>query len=161
MGLFSWFFPKKKRIPLFGSKKYEYATGNIETAIRIERGEYLMSVIADIKPRWTPGNEHLWDEYDPESLLDTSEKRQHLVNRYLFGRLTIYRALLTIGRDVRGKDPLEFKDQVPEVMTQLRKRFPGIFDGGPSPSVKLEALPLKLTPGDPGPITSDTPEQKP
>ena len=93
MGLFEWLFRKPTAPSPAGGKRYEYSTGNIELATRVERGEFLMAVMADIKPRWTPGNEYLWDEYDPESLLDTSEKRQHLVNALLFGRLTVYRAL--------------------------------------------------------------------
>jgi hypothetical protein len=118
--------------------------------MRIERGEFLMAVMEDIKPRWTPGNEYLWDEYAPESLLDTPEKAWHMVNTLLFGRLTVYRALRAAGRDVRGQDPFEFADQVPEVFAQLRARFPGVFGEGPRPSLNLEVHPLKLTPGDPG-----------
>src|SRR5262245_13918072 len=71
MGLFRWLFGKPTPP---GRKRYEYPTGNAELAIRVERGEFVMAVIADIQPRWTPGNEHLWDEYDPESLIDTPEK---------------------------------------------------------------------------------------
>ena len=97
-----------------------------------------------------PGNEYLWDEYDPESLLDTPEKLQHMVNALLFGRLTVYRALRAGGQDVRGRDPFEFKDQVPEVMAQLRARFPGIFDEGERPNLRLVVQHLKLSPGDPG-----------
>jgi len=70
--------------------------------MRVERGEFLMALIADIKPRWTPGNEHLWDEYDPESLLDTPEKQRYVVNALLFGRLTVYRALRAGGQECGG-----------------------------------------------------------
>jgi len=157
MGLFNWLFGKPTRPVQFGQKRYEYPTGNIELAMRVERGEFLIAVMADIKPRWTPGNEHLWDDYDPESLVDTPEKRQHLVNALLFGRLTAYRALSVAGRDVRGRDPFEFKDQVPEVMAGLRERFPGVFDEGTRPPVRLVARPLKLSPGDPGFGASDAP----
>jgi hypothetical protein len=110
--------------------------------MRVERGEFLMAVMADIKPRWTPGNEYLWDEYDPESLLDRPKKARHLVNALLFGRLRVYRALRAAGRDVRGQDPFEFKEQVPEVMARLRERFPGVFEEGARPAVRLEARPL-------------------
>jgi hypothetical protein len=156
MGLFSWLFRKRAAPEPAGRKRYEYPTANLEFAMRVERGEHMMAVIADIKPRWEPGNEHLWDEYDPESLLDTPEKRQHLVNALLFGRLTVYRALRAAGRDVPGHDPFEFKDQVPEVMARLREHFPGIFEGA-SPAVHLEVRRVKLSPGDPGPGASDTP----
>ena len=137
---------------------YEYPTGNVELAVRVERGEFLMAVMADINPRWTPGNEFLWDEYDPESLVDAPEKRQHQVNALLFGRLAVYRALRAAGRDVRGRDPFEFKDQVPEVMARLRERFPGVFEEGASHTVRVEVRPLKLSPGDPGLGASDTPD---
>src|SRR5215470_11296759 len=150
MGLFDWLFRKSTRPAPSGQKRYEYPTGNIELAMRVERGEFLMAVMADIKPRWTPGNEHLWDEYDPESLLDTPEKAQHMVNALLFGRLTVYRALRAAGRDVRGRDPFEFADQVPEVFAQLRARFPGVFGEEPRAGLNLEVRPLKLSPGDPG-----------
>src|SRR4051794_27511859 len=110
MGLFDWLSRKPARPMPAGQKHYEYPTGNVELAMRVERGESLLAVIADVKPRWTPGNEHLWDDYDPESLLDTPEKRQHLVNALLFGRLVTYRALRAAGRDVRGQDPFEFED---------------------------------------------------
>jgi hypothetical protein len=128
MGIFDRLFGKPSSPAPSGQKRYEYPTGNVELAMRVERGEFLMAVVEDIQPRWTPGNEYLWDEYDPESLLDTPEKLQHLVNTLLFGRLTVYRALLAAGRDVRGQDPFEFKDQVPEVMARLRERFPGVFE---------------------------------
>jgi hypothetical protein len=150
MRLFDRLFRKRRSPASAGQKRYEYPTGNVETATRIERGEFLMAVIADIKPRWTPGNEHLWDEYDPESLLDTPAKRQYVVNILLFGRLTVYRVLCAGGLDVRGRDPFEFKEQVPEVMAQLRARFPGYFDDGPRPPVRFNVRSLKLSPGDPG-----------
>lgn len=150
MGLFEWLFGKSTRPESSGQKRYEHPTGNIELATRVERGEHLMAVMADIQPRWTPGNEHLWDEYDPESLLDTPEKAQYMVNVLLFGRLTVYRALRAIGRDVRGHDPFDFADQVPEEIAQLRARFPGVFGEGARAVLNLEARPLKLAPGDPG-----------
>jgi hypothetical protein len=133
-----------------GLKRYEYPTGNEELAMRVERGEFLMNVIADITPRWAPGNEHLWDDYDPGSLLDTPEKRQYTVNILLFGRLAVYRALRAAGREVLGHDPLDFRDQVPEVMARLRERFPGIFDEGAQPAVRITLRHLELSPGDPG-----------
>src|SRR3954447_4685278 len=150
MSSFEGPFRKPGRPAPSGQKRYEYPTGNVELAVRVERGEFLMAVLADIKPRWTPGNEYLWDEYDPESLLDTPEKARHLVNALLFGRLAVYRALRAAGRDVRGHDPLEFANLVPEVLAHLRARFPGVFGEGDRPGVKVEVRPLKLSPGDPG-----------
>ena len=150
MGLFDWLFRKSAQAAPSGQKRYEYPTGNIELAMRVERGEFLMAVMADIQPRWTPGNEYLWDEYDPESLLDTPEKAQCTVNALLFGRLTVYRVLRAAGRDVRGHDPFEFADQVPEVFAQLRARFPRVFGEGTRAGLNLEVRPLKLSPGDPG-----------
>jgi hypothetical protein len=158
MGFFDWLFRKPTLPALPGQKRYEYPTGNVELAMRVERGEYLMAVMADIKPRWAPGNEHLWDEYDPESLLDTPEKARYMVNALLFGRLTVYRALRAAGRDVRGQDPFEFMNQVPEVITRLRERFPGVFDEGARPAVQVEARPLKLSLGDPGFGAPDSPQ---
>src|SRR5207253_594576 len=149
MGLFDWLFRKAAAAGPAGKKRYEYETGNVELAVRVGRGEFIMAVMADIKPRRTPGNEYLWDEYDPESLLDAPEKRRHLVNALLFGRLAVYRALRAAGRDVRGHDPFGFKDQVPEVMARLRARFPGVFEEGARPGVSLHVRPLKLAPGDP------------
>jgi hypothetical protein len=150
MGLFHLLFRKPTPPTPTGAKRYEYPTGNVELATRVERGEFLMAVMTDIRPRWTPGNEHLWDEYDPESLIDSPEKRQHLVNSLLFGRLTVYGALISLGRDVRGTDPFEYVDQVPEVMARLKARFPGVFEEGAKPGLILKVQPLKLSPGDPG-----------
>jgi hypothetical protein len=150
MGLFRWLFGKPTPPAPAGWKRYEYPTGNVELAIRVERGEFLMAVMADIRSRWTPGNEHLWDDYDAESLIDTPDKRQYPVNSLLFGRLTVYRALRAAGRDVRGRDPFEFADQVPEVMGGLKARLPGVFEEGAQPRVNLEVRQLKLSPGDPG-----------
>jgi hypothetical protein len=160
MGLFDWLFRKRTRPAPSGQKRYEYPTGTVELAMRVERGEFLMAVMADITPRWTPGNEYLWDEYDPESLLDTPEKAWHLVNALLFGRLTVYRALRAAGRDVRGHDPFKFADQVPEVLAQLRSRFSGVFAKGPRPGVNLEVRQLKLSPGDPGLGTPVPPDEE-
>ena len=150
MGWFDWLFRKSAQPAPSGQKRYEYPTGNIELAMRVERGEFLMAVIADIKPRWTPGNEYLWDEYDPESLLDTPEKARYAVNTLLFGRLTVYRALRAAGRDVRDHDPFEVGDLVPEVFAQLRARFPAVFGEGARAGLNLEVRELKLSPGDPG-----------
>jgi hypothetical protein len=150
MGLFQWLVRKPTKTAATGGKRYEYPTGNIELAMRCERGEFLMAVLADVKSRWTPGNEHLWDEYDPESLLNTPEKQCHLVNALLFGRLTVYRALRAAGKDIGGRDPFECADQVPEVMARLRARFPGVFGEGAKPGLNLVVQPLNLAPGDPG-----------
>ena len=150
MGWLDWLFRKAGRPAPSAPKRYEYPTGNVELATRVERGEFLLAVIADIKPRWEPGNEYLWDEYDPESLLDTPEKERYAVNALLFGRLTVYRALRAAGRDVRGQDPFEFADQVPEVFAQLRARSPTVFGEGARPGLNVEVHQLKLSPGDPG-----------
>jgi hypothetical protein len=149
MGLFNWFRKPTRPAPPV-QKRYEYPTGNVELAMRIERGEFLMAVLAEIKVRWTPGKEYLWDEYDPESLLDTSEKARYAVNALLFGRLTVYRALRATGNDVREHDPFDYVDQVPEVFAQLRARFPAVFGEGARAGVNLEVHQLKLSPGDPG-----------
>ncbi len=160
MGLFRWLFGEPASLTPAGRKRYAYPTGNVELATRVERGEYLLRVMADIQPRWTPGNEYLWDEYDPESLIDTPEKRQHLVNSLLFGRVTVYRALHAFGRDIRGTDPFEFADQVPEVIAQLRDRFPEVFEEGAAPVVRLQVHPLKISPGDPGLGGAESPGQE-
>jgi hypothetical protein len=39
-----------------------------------------MAVLAQVGEQWKPGNEHLWDEFDPESLVDTMQRRRHTVN---------------------------------------------------------------------------------
>jgi hypothetical protein len=152
MGLFNWLFrkPAPPGPTSTGLKRYEYPTGNVELAIRVESGEFIKKVMADIHPRWTPGNEYLWDEYDLESLLDTPEKRQYMVNALLFGRLTVYRALRAAGKDIRGRDPFEFTAQVPEVVAGLAVRFPNVFGDEPRPRLNLQAHELKLSPGDPG-----------
>jgi hypothetical protein len=119
-------------------------------AIRVEGGEQLMAVLEEIQSRWTPGNEYLWDEYEPESLLDTAEKRQYLVNALLFARLTLYRALRGTGHDVRGQDPFECTDLVPEVFARLLLRFPQALGESAQRGLNLEVHTLKLSPGDPG-----------
>jgi hypothetical protein len=125
VGIFDWLFGRRKqpRAPSTG-RRYEYLTGNVEEAIRINRGEP-PEVGEEIFLKWTPGNEYLWDEYDADSLIDSDEKRQVIVNQLLYSRVSLYRALRAAGRDVRGRDPFEFKEQVPEVFAQLRQRFPG------------------------------------
>ena len=158
MGFLNWLFRKSPRPALPGEKKYEYPTGNLELQMRVQRGEFLQAIIDDIKPKWTPGNEHLWDEYDPESLLDTPEKCQHMVNFLLFGRLTVFRALRAAGRNLQGRDPFDLQDQVPEVMVQLRKRFPDVFGSGPRRPVQVAANQVKLAPGDPWPGPTGPPK---
>jgi hypothetical protein len=131
MGLFDWLFGRRKQ-PGGSSagKRYEYPTGNIELAIRVNRGEPLPAVMEDLKPKWTPGNEHLWDEYDVESLIDTGAKRQYTVNRLLYARLAVYRALRAAAKDIRGSDPFEYVEQVLEVYGRLRGLFPDTLEGG-------------------------------
>lgn len=131
MGLFDWLFGKRSSTPLvYGTRRYGYPTGNLELAIRHEQGgEDLMTVHNQVLVQWRPGNEHLWDEYDPESLVDDEERRRYTVNQLLFARLTVYRALRATGRDIRGRDPFEFTAEVPEVMARLRERFPEALEG--------------------------------
>lgn len=126
VGLFDWFTRKPTAgPPTYGTRRYQYPTGNLELAIRLEQGgEDLMAVLAQVREQWKPGNEHLWDEYDPESLVDPEERRRHTVNQLLYSRITVYRALRAAGRDVRGRDPFEFVGEVPEIMAGLRARFP-------------------------------------
>jgi hypothetical protein len=116
-----------------------------------------MAVWEDLNRRWDPGGEYLWDEYDPESLLDTPEKARYTANYRLFGRLVVYRALRAAGRDVQGRDPFEFQDQVSEVMSRLRERFPRVFGEGVRSAVQIEVEPLKLAPGDPALGAPDSP----
>jgi tetratricopeptide (TPR) repeat protein len=150
MGFFKRLFRRVSQAAPSGQKRYEYPTGNIEFAWRVERGEKPMAVMEDIHPRWTPGNEYLWDDYDPESLLDSPEKARHTVNALLFGRLTAFRALRSAGRDVRGQDPFDFADQIPEVFAQLRTRFPSVYGEGASHGLNVEVRTLNRSPSDPG-----------
>jgi hypothetical protein len=106
-----------------GAKRYEYVTGNIETFLRLKQGESLAALTQEIKPKWTPGNERLWDEYDVESLIDSDEKRRHLVNQLLYSRVSVFRALRDGGRDCSGADPFQFVHEVPEVAERLRGMF--------------------------------------
>ena len=62
MGLFAWLFRKAAAPAPPRGKRYDYPTGNVELALRVQGGEDLMAVLADVKRRWTPGNEHLWDD---------------------------------------------------------------------------------------------------
>ncbi len=109
---------------MWGTKRYEYLSGNLELDTRVQGGEPLRSVLDEILLQWKPGNESLWDDYDAESLIDTEEKRREGVNQLLYSRLTIYRALWEAGKDIRGEDPFLFVDEVPELLQSLRERFP-------------------------------------
>jgi hypothetical protein len=130
MGIFDRLFGRRNQTGASSSgRKYEYPTGNIEFGIRVNRGEPLAAVMEDIKPKWTPGNEHLWHDYDVESLIDTAEKQQYTVNQLLYSRITVYRALRAAGKDVRGSDPFEYVDQVPEVFGRLKGLFPDALNG--------------------------------
>jgi len=53
MGLFNWLFGTSASPDPESVMRYEYPTGNVELGMRVERGEFLMAVMADIKPRWT------------------------------------------------------------------------------------------------------------
>lgn len=130
MGIFDWFTRKPAAgAPPYESRRYQYPTGNLELAIRHQHGEDLMIVLAEVREQWRPGNEHLWDEYEPESLVDTEERRRHTVNQLLYSRIIVSRALRTAGREVRGRDPFELVAEVPEVIARLRERFPDALDG--------------------------------
>lgn len=157
MGLFDWLRRTRPPATPPGPERYAYPTGNAEFAARVEGGEPLAEVMAEVMARWTPGNEYLWDGYDPESLVDGPETGRYLVNALLFGRVTVYRALRAAGRDVRGSDPFEFGDLVPEVAARLRERFPGVFGAAARPGVDLEIHVLNVPPGDPGPGAAGPP----
>jgi hypothetical protein len=109
-------------------KSYDYPTGNIEMMMRMQAGEPFPIVMEDIRTKWTPGNEHLWDEYDVESLVDSDEKRQYTVNQLIHARISVYRALKTKDIDCRGSDPFDSIAQVPDLSRQLRARFPESLD---------------------------------
>lgn len=124
----------RRRGPPRGLKRYEYTTGNIEFFLRLKQGESPADLTQEIKPRWTPGNERLWDEYDIESLIDTAEKRSHLVNQLLYSRVSVFRALREKGRDCSGTDPFQFFREVPDVAQRLRAMFARTLSafGGPA-----------------------------
>ncbi|WP_435019085.1 hypothetical protein TA3x_001082 [Tundrisphaera sp. TA3] len=105
-------------------KRYEYPTGNLEMMIRAKAGEPFEVVMADIAAKWRPGNEHLWDDYDAESLVDTDEKRQYMVNQLIYSRIRVFRELKSRGFDTQGGDPFDHVDRTPELLDQLRDRFP-------------------------------------
>jgi hypothetical protein len=155
LGVFDWLFGSRVKAPTRPAcKRYEFPTGNIEFAIRVQNGEPLFEVIQDIKPRWTPGNEYLWDECDAESLIDSDEKRSHVVNCLLYGRVIIYRALLKKGKDVRGNDPFAYFKESQEQVQYLQVMFPRLFPGafeGKLPPVKLNAILLPDTDFPPSP----------
>ena len=131
MGLFERLFGKRPSAPpCYGTRQYGYPTGNLELAIRHEQGgEDLMVVLAEVREQWKPGNEHLWDKYDPESLVNDKKRQRQMVNQLLYSRITLSRALRAAGRDVRGRDPFELVSEVPEVLAGLRARFPEALDG--------------------------------
>ncbi len=113
--------------------RYAYTTGNVEAAIRIQNGEPLPEVGQDIQQKWTPGNEHLWDEYDAESLVDSEERRSQVVNCLLYARVSIFRALREQGKNVQGDDPFRYladvPDEVQRIQTALPELFPAAFQG--------------------------------
>ena len=105
-------------------KTYQYRTGSFEAMRRVYRGESSQDVNEEIKRKWTPGNEYLWDEYDIESLIDLEEKRSYDENKRLYARITLYRALWGQGRDVRGHDPMKHVGDVEGHALRLRSLFP-------------------------------------
>jgi hypothetical protein len=133
MGLFDRLFGKLPVVPpTFGTRRYSYATGNLELAIRHEKGgEPLMAVLEQVREQWKPGNEYLWDEFDPQSLIDTDERRRYTVNQLIYARICLYRALRAMGRDIRGRDPFEFTELVPEEYARLLAVFPNSLGPGP------------------------------
>jgi hypothetical protein len=146
MALFNWLFRKAASAsPAPKRRRYEYPTGNIEFAIRVNGGEPLAKVLEEIGAKWMPGNEHLWDEYDIESLIDTEEKRSHVVNRLLYARVSIYRTLRARGNDIRGQDPFGCRGGAPEEVHRLEVRFPELFPGafeGKLPPMQFKAIEL-------------------
>src|SRR4051812_44969824 len=145
MGLLDWLFGKWGR-PVTAStgRRYEYLTGNVELAIRVNRGEPPDAVGDEIMTMWTPGNEHLWDEYDVESLVDSPDKRRVIVNQLIYARISIYRTLRSKGRDIRGRDPLEHIVECEEESERLRALFPSLFHPPEAPV------------RDPSPVSDDT-----
>jgi hypothetical protein len=132
-------------------KRYDYPTGNIELAIRVNGGEPLATVLEEIGAKWKPGNEHLWDEYDIESLIETDEKRYHVVNRLLYARLSIYRDLRAKGKDIRGQDPFRYRGEAPEQVQRLQARFPELFPGafeGRLPPIEYRAVEMPHLKGE-------------
>ncbi len=152
MGLFDWLFRKPaSAAPPPRMRRYEYPTGNIELAIRVNGGEPLPKVLEEIGVKWKPGNEHLWDEYDIESLVDTDEKRYHVVNRLLYARVKINRDLREKGKDIRGKDPFDYRGEAPEQVQHLQVKFPELFPGafeGRLPPIQFRAIELANREGE-------------
>src|SRR5262245_5237876 len=52
------------------------------------------------------------------------------VNRLLYARVRLYRALQSRGRDIKGLDPFRYALQVPEAAQALAAMFPDTLDGG-------------------------------
>ena len=145
MGLLDWLFGKRTRPDAASTgRQYEYLTGNVELAIRVNRGEPLDAVGDEIMAMWTPGNEHLWDEYDVESLVDSLDKRRVVVNQLIYARISIYRALRSKGRDIRGRDPLEHIGDCDGEFERLSALFPSLFHPPEAPV------------RDPSPASDDT-----
>jgi hypothetical protein len=105
-------------------KHYEYVTGNLELMVRMQAGEPMQELMEEIRTRWQIGNESLWDDYDIESLIDTDEKRYHMVNNLLYSRIAIFRALRVAGHDCAGHDPFKFAHKLPDLCQELTRKFP-------------------------------------
>ena len=71
-------------------KEYKYLTGNVELCERVNNDEDFQTVMNEISAKWTPGNEHLWDDYNIESLI-TPNKKNIFVNHLLYARIKKYR----------------------------------------------------------------------
>jgi plasmid rolling circle replication initiator protein Rep len=70
---------------------YPYPSPSKEILVRIWQGEDRATVQKEVRTRYQPGNEHLWDIYDIETLIDTPEKQATLENRLLYSRIKSYR----------------------------------------------------------------------
>ncbi|MEI6231551.1 MAG: hypothetical protein WCT04_00760 [Planctomycetota bacterium] len=114
----------RKRTPVYGKRRYAYSTGNIELGTRHASGESLKEVLEQVRLQWTPGNEYLWDEFDPQSLIDSEEQRKFNVNQLIYARICLYRALRATGHDIIGRDPFEYVELVPKECARLRELFP-------------------------------------
>jgi acyl carrier protein len=131
MGMSSRLFSGLKRLGASASaRRYSDVAGETEFSIREALGESLAAEIEQIHTQWTPGNEYLWDGIDVELLIDCPEKRELVPNQFLYARVTLYRALRSQGRDIRGLDPFAYALEVPDMARDLADKFPDALKGG-------------------------------
>ena len=109
-------------------KQYEHVTGNTEAMYRMMLGEDPQTVAEEIGERWRPGNEYMWDDYDPESLVDSHDRKMVGVNCLLYSRITVYRLLRDRGFQIEGQDPFGHIEQVDKETIKLLRRFPVVSD---------------------------------